>query len=105
MRINIYDKTGKEVVKTYEAHAVDLMFGTVRNIFNLLKIDKVENDVQLAKTILGAWDEVLNILSNIFPEITDEEWDCVKVKELVPVVIGIVKDTFSAIGKIPTEKN
>lgn len=105
MKINIYDKTGKEVVKTYEAHSVDLMFGTVRNIFNLLKIDKVDNDVQLAKTILGAWDEVLNILSNIFPEITDEEWDCVKVKELVPVVIGIVKDTFSAIGKIPTEKN
>lgn len=105
MKINIYDKTGKEVIKSYEAQTVDLMFGTVRNLFNLLKVDKVENDVQLAKTILNAWDEVVNILGNVFPEITDDEWNFVKVKELLPVVIHIVKDTFSAIGKIPTEKN
>ena len=105
MKINVYDKTGKQVVKTYTAETVDIMFGTVKNIFNILKIDTLESDTQLMQTILGAWDEILNVLSQVFPEMTEDEWNYVKIKEIIPVVIYIVKDTFSALGKIPTEKN
>jgi hypothetical protein len=103
--LHIYDKTGKNVVKTYEAETYDLPFGTVKALMEILKIEDMKDQAQLLRVIVEAWDEVINALESVFPECTAEEWKTVKVKELLKVIISIAKTAISDIFIIPTEKN
>lgn len=104
--LHIYDKTGKNVVKMYEAEPYELEFGTIRALMELLKIEDMTNQAELLKTLAGAWDEVINVLESVFPECTAEEWKTVKVKEVLKVVIAIAKSAISDIFvTVPTEKN
>lgn len=103
--LHIYDKTGKEVIKTYEAQPYELSFGTIRKLMEIMKIEDMNNQAQLLKVIVGAWDEIINVLGSVFPECTAEEWDTVKAKEVLRVIIAIAKTAISDIFIIPTEKN
>lgn len=103
--LKIYDKSGKNVVKIYEAEPYDLPFGTVRKLMAIVKIEDMENQAELLKTVAGAWDEILNVLYSVFPECTEEEWDTIKAKEVLSVIIQIAKSAISDIFVIPTEKN
>ena len=103
--LNIYDNKGKEVVKTYKSSEYELMFGTVMKLMDLLQIENMDNQLELLKLIHGAWNEVKEVLSSVFPDVTDDEWKCVKVKELLPLIIGIAKFAVSDALSIPTEKN
>lgn len=98
--LNVYDKNG-EVAKECYAESVDIMFGTVRNLMRLFKVDELDNTAQILKTVGEAWNDVTNILSECFPTITDEEWNRVKLKELVPVIVSILRDSFAEILTIP----
>lgn len=102
MKLNIYDSKGN-VVKECEANALDLEFGTIRTLMELLNIENVDDTFELLKTIYGAWDQVISILGKVFPDITYEEWEHVIVKELLPVVIDIFKYSFSEMLSIPTD--
>lgn len=101
--LNIYDSTGKNIVKTYNATTFDLMFGTVMSLMDLLKIEDLENTVELLKVLHNAWNEIKNVLSDVFPEITDEEWKYVKVKELLPIIVKIAKSAVTDMLSIPTD--
>lgn len=101
--INIYDKKGKEVVKTATATTYDLMFGTVQKLMDLLKIEDLKNNVELLKMLYGAWNEIRLVLGEVFPEITEEEWKYVKIKELLPVIRDIAKATIADFMAIPTD--
>lgn len=103
--LKIYDDSGKNVVKTYESTTYDLMFGTVQKLMELLKIEEIDNQVEMLKTVYGAWEEIKTVLSGVFPDVTSEEWKNVKVKELLPLIIGIAKYSVSEMFTIPTEKN
>ncbi len=103
LKLNVYDSTGKNIAKTCTAETFDIMFGTVNTLMNLLKIEQLDNQVELIKTICDAWDELTNILNNVFPNMTDEDWNHVKVKELVPIIVGIVKYTISETMSIPSD--
>lgn len=105
INLKIYDKSGKNVVKIYEAEPYDLPFGTVRKLMAIVKIEDMENQAELLKTVAGAWDEILNVLYSVFPECTEEEWDTIKAKEVLSVIIQIAKSAISDIFVIPTEKN
>lgn len=103
--LHIYDKTGKNVVKSYEAQPYELPFGTVRALMEILKIEDMSDQSQLLKVVVNAWDEIINALESVFPDVTAEEWDTVKVKEVLRVIIAIAKTAISDIFIIPTEKN
>ena len=103
--LKIYDKSGKNVVKMYEAEAYELPFGTVRKLMALVKIEDMTDQAELLKTVAGAWDSILDVLQSVFPECTEEEWDVVKAKEVLSVIIQIAKTAISDIFVIPTEKN
>ena len=100
--INVYDKKGK-VVKTAEAQSADLTFGAIRKIMELLNIESVGSTTQLLATVYGAWDELVKVLSQCFPDMERDDWENVKMKELMPVVIGIIKHSFAEILTIPKD--
>lgn len=102
MKLNIYDDRGKEVVKTYESETYDIMFGTVSAIMDVIKVDQIDNQTELIKVICSAWNELTDVLSGVFPGVTKDEWKYVKVKELVPIIIEIIKFAVTDMLSIPT---
>lgn len=102
--LNVYDDND-EITKTCEAKVIDLRFGTIRSLMKLLKVDNIEDTSELLKTLYGAWDQVTKILSQVFPDMEENDWDNVKLSELLPVVIQILKSSFAQILTIPKEKN
>lgn len=103
LTLNVYDKKGKIVVKTCKAGTCELMFGTVQRIMALLKIEELKGEAELLKVIYEAWDELCNVMTEIFPDITDEEWNCVKVKEVIPIIVSIIKTVIVDFIAIPTD--
>lgn len=100
--LKIYNNNGN-VVKSYESATYDLMFGTVKKLMELLKIEDMDNQMEMLKTIYEAWDEIKVVLSGVFPEVTDEDWNHVKVKELLPIIIEIAKYSVTEMFTIPTD--
>lgn len=103
LTLPIYDDKGQSVVKSYKSTTYDLMFGTVMKLMELLKIEELDNQMEMLKTIYNAWDEIKVVLSAVFPEATDEDWTHVKVKELLPLVIEIAKYSVTEMFVIPTD--
>lgn len=100
--IKVYGKDNK-VVKTCQAVDASLKFGAIRKVMALLNIDDINDTGKLLKTIYGAWDELTAVLSQFFPDMTDEDWDNVLIDELVPVVFAIIKSTLGKIMTIPSD--
>lgn len=103
LTLNIYDEKGKEVVKTVKSSTFDLMFGTIFKLMDLLKIEDIDNNLEVLKVIYGAWNEIKVVLSTVFPDVSEDEWAHVKVKELVPIIINIGKFAVSEALTIPTD--
>lgn len=99
MKLTIYDLDKKTVKREVEGSTYDLWFGTVRNLMKLLKIDKAEDTSDLLGIVAGAWDEVIIILSDVFPDVTVEEWDYVKANEVISVILEILTHAVSSITK------
>lgn len=100
--INVYDNDDK-VVKTAKAVDADLKFGAIRSIMRLLNIDDINDTGALLKTIYNAWEQLTKILSQCFPDMTEDDWDNVKLEELIPVVVGILRASFGKILTIPSD--
>lgn len=100
--LNAYDENDN-VTKTCEAQVIDLKFGTIRSIMKLLNVDNIEDTTTLLNTVYGAWDQLTQILSGCFPEMEDDDWDNVKLNELLPVLVEILKSTFAQILTIPKD--
>lgn len=105
LTLNIYDKSGKEVIKTAKSSTYDLSFGTIRKLMALLKIEELENDAEMLKTVFNAWEEITSVLSTVFPDIEENEWDNVKLKELIPVVVDIAKFSITDALTIPSKNS
>lgn len=103
--LKVYDKSGKTIVKSYESTTYDIMFGTVMKLMELLKIDSTDNQIEMLKTIYDAWDEIKMVLSEVFPEVTDDDWKHVKVKELLPIILNIAKFAVTDMLSIPVDKS
>lgn len=100
LAINVYDEKGK-VVKTSKAQTIDIKFGTIRSLMELLKIDDMDNTMDILKVVYGAWDQITKILGQIFPDMNYEDWNNVKLNELLPIVIVMLKDSFAQMLSIP----
>lgn len=103
--INVYESDMKTVKKTLSAREYDLSFGTIRKLMKLLKIESAADSFELLQIIDDAWEEITEILDTVFAEATEDDWNYVKLKELLPALVSITKYSLSAALKIPTEKN
>lgn len=94
MILNIYDK-GK-VKKTYKTDTFRLMYGTIQQITKVIDFDKLNFDSkeEMTMSILDSINEFMDtidlILTDIFPEITEEELRRTDVLEIVDVVMEAV---------------
>ena len=102
MEIKVYDESGA-VIKTSTAEMIDLEFGAVRSIMEILNIESISNTGDLLHTVYEAWDQLIKILNRCFPDMEYDDWDHVKVKELMPVIIGILRYSFEEILSIPKD--
>lgn len=102
LKINVYDDNDK-VVKTCEANPVDLKFGAIRSIMKLLNVDDLDNTAELLKVVYNAWEQLTAILSKCFPDMEESDFDNVRLAELIPVVITILKLSFGKVLEIPND--
>lgn len=102
--LNVYDKTGA-VKKTATANTVDLEFGSIRAIMELLNVDSIDDTDALLRTVYGAWDNLIGILDRCFPDMEYDDWEHVRLKELMPILINILKYSFTEILTIPNDPN
>lgn len=102
MKINVYDENDN-VIKTAEAKMVDIKFGTIRSLMELLNIDSVGDDYSILETVYSAWDQIVVLLEKVFPDMEYADWENVKVKELVPILMELLRYTFGEIMKVPKD--
>lgn len=102
LKLKIYDENN-EVKREVEAAFVDIKMGTIRRLMKLLKVDDIQDQASLLKLVSDVWDELTKILDQIFPDVTEEEWDYVSMGELIPTVIKILKGSFTQMAKIPND--
>ena len=98
--LKIYDKDKKTVKKVYTNDTYELMFGTVEDIMSIIDVDKASDKTQLTKMLLEGFNQLKDLLKDVFPGITDEELKNVKVKDLIPVFVEICKSIVDDLGLI-----
>lgn len=109
MELNIYEK--KQIVKTYKTDVYDLMFGTVEDVADAIKLDELKtgSDVEIMKMIgklvLTSMDTIKGLLKDIFDGLTDEELKNVKVSEIATVLVDVVKFTVTQLNLGAKGKN
>lgn len=104
LKITVYDDNDK-AVKECKAQTVDIRFGQVSAIMELMDVENINDSAELLKTIHKAWKQLIKILSKVFPDMEDDDWDNVSLKELLPVVVAILKTSFAEMLTIPKSKN
>ena len=102
MVLNVYDDDDN-ITKSCEGKLIDIKFVVLRSLMKLLKVDDINDTVELLKVVYGAWDKLISILEKCFPEMEDDDWDNVKLTELIPVLLLIVKYSAVKMSEIPTE--
>ena len=97
--LNIYDPETKIIAKQQKAESVDIMFGTIEDLIEIIDIDKLseDNDTELTKIILMSIKKVKPLLKEVFTGLSDDELKNTKIKELIPLFIDIVKYMFTEI--------
>lgn len=104
LKIKVYDDDDN-VIKECKAQTVDIRFGQVSAIMELVDVENVDDTGELLKVVNSAWKQLKKILSKVFPDMTEDDWENVSVKELLPVVVAILKDSFREMLTIPKSKN
>ena len=92
LRLNIYN--GKTIEKTYVAEEIDIMFGTVEDLLDVIDFDNLSDEKEVVKVVIKTLNNLKPFLKQIFDGLTDDEIKRTKVKELVPLFVDIVKYTM-----------
>lgn len=89
LKLNIYN--GKTVEKTYIAEEIDIMFGTIEDLLDVIDFDNLNDEKEVVKVVIKTLNNLKPFLKQIFDGLTDEEIKRTKVKELIPLFVKIVK--------------
>lgn len=101
MKLNIYEK--RSIVKTYEASEYEIMFGTVEDIIDAAKLDKIETgtdaEIVIAATnlVTSSMDTVKDLLKDVFDGLTDDEIRHARVSDIINVIVDIIMYAVSQI--------
>ena len=100
MKLNIYANQ-RDIEKTYEADAYDLMYGTVEDILDVLDglTGKDATNEDFIRVINENRAKLNELLLDIFPDLQPEELRKIKVKELIPLfmeLFSFVQDSLTS---------
>lgn len=112
MQLNLNIYRGREIDKVYTADEYDIMFGTVEDLINLIDVDsltggKTDADFvgAVAALLKGGISSVRSLLKEIFPEVTDDELKRVKMKDVVAILVNVLKYGFVNMSGASNSKN
>lgn len=106
IKLNIYDKNDKtKVEKTLEAEGYELMLGTVEDFMDIIDIDKLGDQKEVAKMVIKSYSQLKPLIMDIFPELQNDEYRRIKVTELVRVVVQIGTAVVENLDLIKSSKN
>jgi hypothetical protein len=90
IRIDIYDPNDKNRVEnTYTAEGYDLMMGTLEDFISIIDLEKLDDNVEVAKMVIKAYDQLKPLICDVFPEMTSEDWRNVKLSGLIDTIIQL----------------
>lgn len=95
----------KKIDKFYTAEGYDLMLGTVEDFMDVIDIDKLGNNIELAKMVLKGYGQLKPLIMDIFPELTDDEYRRIKVNNLIDTVSQIGKSVLENLDILKSGKN
>ena len=81
---NVLDNT--KIEKTYTAEGFKLMLGTVEDFMSIIDIDKLGDNIELAKMVVKGYGQIKPLLMDIFPELTADEYRRVSIDGLVSTI-------------------
>jgi hypothetical protein len=96
--LNVYDPETKLVAKQYRAETVDIMFGTVEDIIDIVDVDKLDDNMELAKILIISMKKLKPLLKEVFTGVTDEELKNTSIKELIPLFKDIISFMMSELN-------
>ena len=103
IELNVYKKNSKkEIEKTYSVEGYELMLGTVEDFMTIIDAEKLGDNIEAAKMMLKCYKQLMPLLKDIFPDITDDELKRVKVNELVGTFMQVgacIIDGFDVLKK------
>lgn len=103
LSLNIYSAEDKNAVeKKYTAESYDLMLGTVEDLMQLIDIDAMTDNIAITRIVVKAFNKLKPFIKDIFPGVTDEELNRVKVKELIPMFVQVFKSIGDDLDLIKT---
>lgn len=103
IKINVYERDLKTVKKEVIANVIDLPFGFVRKFMTLFNVADLDDSTAILNLIMKCWDDVIFLLDQIFPDMSEEDWDGVKSKDLIDVIKVVLKYAFSEMLGIPVD--
>lgn len=102
MKLNVY-KNQREIEKTFEVDAYDLMYGTVEDILSIVDgLDENSTNNDFIKVIQENKEKLNELILDIFPDMQKEDLRKIKIKELIPLftdLFAYVKNSFGVNGK------
>ncbi len=104
LELHIPEVKGKSEAKVYTAEMPKLTVGFTRRLMSLIKIDGAESTADIARSIMNAWENCAMILSEAFPDVTDDEWDLVDIEEVIQIIVQIARSSMAKAMTIPAEK-
>lgn len=99
--LNVYDPKTKLVAKQYRTETVNIMFGTIEDVIDIVDIEKFDDNMEIAKLLLLAMKKLKPLLKDVFDGLTDEDLKNTRVNDLVPLFKNIIKfimDEINGLG-------
>ena len=103
IKINVYENDMKTVKKEVRAEVVEIPFGIIRKFMALFDVENLEDTGAILNVVSKSWKEVQLLLDRIFPDMTEDDWDGVNTKELIQVVMTVLKFAFGEILNVPVD--
>ena len=98
--LNVYDPQTKNIAKQYTAETVDIMFGTIEDLIEVVDVEKLNDNMEWAKFIAMSLKKLKPLLKEVFTGLTDDELKNTKIKELIPLFVNIFKYMMSEINDL-----
>ena len=98
MKLNIY--SGKNIVKTYECGNFDLTYGVIEDVIEIIDGKDLENKSDLINVAIVSFHLLRPLLKEVFDGLTDDELRTVKIRELIVVIVELIKASVANLKMI-----